>query len=127
MPRLLQWTGSLVSVAAILRVAEFGTLFQDIADCFAWAIRGTQCSLEMATGSGWLPAGRSGVDLTVQLDVPWNASEVFVNMDSAGLHKLDTESMPDVLGLRARGLGAAVIRVMTGQDSRSVRALVPDG
>ena len=30
-------------------------------------------SLEMATGSGRLPAGRSAVDVTVQLDVPWNA------------------------------------------------------
>ena len=114
-------TGSLVSVAANLRVAEFGTLFQDIVDCFAWAIRGTQCSLEMATGSGQLPAGRSGVYFTVQLDVPWNAPEVFVNMDSAGLHGLDTESMPDVLGLRVRQPGVAVICVMTG------RALVPDG
>ena len=45
-------TGSLVSVAPNLRVAEFGTLFQDIADCFAWAMRGTQSSLEMAIGSG---------------------------------------------------------------------------
>ena len=84
-----------------------------------WAICGT--------GSGRLPAGRSGVDFTVQLDVPWNALEVFVNMDSAGLHELNIESMPDVLGLRARQPGAAVIRVMTGLDSRSVRALVPDG
>ena len=45
-------TGSLVSVAANLRVADFGTLFLDIADSFAWAIRGTQCSLKMARGSG---------------------------------------------------------------------------
>ena len=61
----------------------------------------------------------------VKLDMPWNAPAVFVNMDSAGLHELDTESMP-VLG-RSRLPGAAVIRVMTGRDSRSVRALVPDG
>ena len=81
----------------------------------------------MATGSSRLPAGRSGVDFTVQLDVPWNAPEVFVNMDSAGLHGLDTESMPDVLGLRVRQPAVAVICVMTGRDSRSVRALVPDG
>ena len=120
-------TGSLASVTANLRVAEFDTLFQDIADCLARTIRGTQSSLEMATGSGRLPAGRSGVDFMLQLDVLWNAPEVFVNMDSAGLHELDIESMPDVLGLRARQLGAAVIRVMTGQDSLSFRALVPDG
>ena len=92
-----------------------------------WAICGTQSSLSIATGSGRLPTGRSGVDFTVQLDVPWNALEVFVNMDSAGLHELNIESMSDVLGLRARQPGVAVIRVMTGLDSRSVRALVPDG
>ena len=34
-------TWSLVSVAANLRVAEFGTLFLDIVDSFARAIRGT--------------------------------------------------------------------------------------
>ena len=42
-------TESLVSVTANLRMAEFGTLFKDIADCF-----GYPCSLEMATGSGRL-------------------------------------------------------------------------
>ena len=51
---------------------------------------------------------------------------MFVKMDSAGLHELDTESMPDVLGLRARQPGVAMICVMTGRDSRSVRALVPN-
>ena len=69
-------------------------------------------------------AGRFGVDFPVQLDVPWNGPEVFVNMEYAGLHELDIESMPDVLGLRARQPGAAVICVMTGRDS--VRALVTD-
>ena len=48
-------------------------------------------------------------------------------MESAGLHELNTKSMADVLGMRARQPGAAVICVMTGRDSRSVRALVPDG
>ena len=109
-------TGSLVSVAANLRLDEFDTLFQDIVDCFARAISGTQSSLENVTGSGRLPAGRSGVDFTVQLDVPWNAPEGFVNMNAG-----------PVLGLRARLLGAAVIRVMTGRDSWSVRVLFPDG
>ena len=45
-------TGSLIFVVAYLSLAEFGTLFQDIVDCLARAIRGTQCLLEMATGSG---------------------------------------------------------------------------
>ena len=77
--------------------------------------------------AGCQPASRSGVDLTAQLNVPWNAPEVLVNMESAGLYELDTESMPDVMGLRARQLGVAVIRVMTGRDSRRVWALVLDG
>ena len=51
----------------------------------------------MATGSGRLPAVRSGVDFTVQLDV-----------------------------LGARQSGAAVICVMTGRDIRSGQTLVPD-
>ena len=58
---------------------------------------------------------RSGVDFMVQLDMSWNAPEAFVNMDYAGLHELDIESMPDVLGIRARQPGVAVIRVMTGR------------
>ena len=101
-------TGSLVSVAVYLCMAEFGTIL----DCLARAIRGTQSSLEMATGNGQLLAGRSGVDFTVQLDVPWNAPEVFVNMEFAGLHELDIESMPDMLDLRARQPRAAVILVL---------------
>ena len=40
--------------------------------------------------AGCQPASRSGDDLTVQLDVPWNAPEVLVNMESAGLYELDS-------------------------------------
>ena len=98
-------------------MTEFDTLFQD------WD------SVFIRDGDRERPAaaGRSGVDFTVQLDVPWNSPEAFVTMDSAGLHELDIESMPNVLGLRARKPGVSVIRLMTGRDSRSVRALVPDG
>ena len=53
------------------------------------AISGTQTSLEMATGSGRLPTGRSGVDFTVQLDVPLNAPEAFPEVPVA---ELDTSS-----------------------------------
>ena len=49
-----------------------------------------------------------------------------VNLQSEGIYKLNTISLPDVLGLHVRQPGAAVIRVLTGRDSRSVRALVPD-
>ena len=100
-------TGSLVSVTANLRMAEFGTLFLDIVDSFARAICGTLCSVEMVTGSGRLPASRSGVDFTVQLGMPWNAPEVLVNLESARFFELDSESMPDVLGMRARQMRAA--------------------
>ena len=53
-----------------------------------------------------------GVDFRVNLDIPWN--------------ELNTVSLPDVLGLHAWRPGAALIRVLTGRDRRSVRALVPD-
>ena len=51
-------TESLVSVAAHLRVAEFVTLFLDIADSFAGAIRGTNCSRTRC------PGGRIGYIMT---------------------------------------------------------------
>ena len=35
-------------------------------------------------------------------------------------------TVPDVLGLYFRLPGAAVVKVLLGRDSRSVRALVPD-
>ena len=35
-------------------------------------------------------------------------------------------TVPDVLGLHFRLPGAAVVEVLPGRDSRSVRALVPD-
>ena len=46
-----------------------------------------------------------------------------ISLESDRIYELNTMSMPDVLGLRAR----AVIHVMTGWDSWSVRALVTDG
>ena len=60
----------------------------------------------------------------MQLQVSWNAPEVYVNLDSDGFYDLKT--VPDVLSLHARQPGAAVIKVLLGHDSRSVRALVLD-
>ena len=56
----------------------------------------------------------------------WNAPEVYVTLDSDGIYESQTTCVLDVLGLRARRLGVAVVKVMTGHDSRGVRVLVPD-
>ena len=39
---------------------------------------------------------------------------------------MDLDTVPDVIGLTGRRLGAAVCRILQGRDVRSVRALVPD-
>ena len=122
-------TGSLLSVASNCRLAGFGDLFLcvNVVNSFSRIIRCRQCASQRSTGSGRPPVDRSGVDFQVQLDVPRNAPEAFVNLESDGIYELNTTCLPDVLGLRARQLGTAVIRVMTGRHSRNVRALVPDG
>ena len=60
----------------------------------------------------------------MELQVPWNAPEAYVNLDSDGVYELQT--VPDVLGLHSRWPGAAVVRVLLGRDDRSACALVPD-
>ena len=65
----------------------------------------------MASGSG-RPLDRPGVVFRINHDIPWN--------------ELNTIGLPDVLGLHAWRPGTAVIQVLTGRDSRSVRALIPD-
>ena len=130
LPTVLQWAGLLAPPMSVrLRTVVFFWSGEKPRDRIWYFVPGycEQFCSGYPTGSGRLPAGRSGVDFTVQLDVPWHAPEVFVNMESAGLYELNTESMLDLLGLRARQPGVAVIHVMTGRDSRSVRALVPDG
>ena len=77
----------------------------------------------MATGSDSPTVSRSGVNFQVQIQVSWNALEVYVTLDSDSAYELKT--VPNVLGLHARQPGAAVIKVLLGRDSRSVRALVP--
>ena len=85
-----------------------------------------QLSLDsvMVTGGDTPADARSGINFDVVLEVPWNAPEAYVQLDSDGVYDLDT--VPDVLGLRGRHPEAAVVRVLLGRDSRSVRALVPD-
>ena len=55
----------------------------------------------MASGDSRPGADRSGVSFRNQLQVPWNAPESIVTLDSPGVVALDTSADPDVLGLRA--------------------------
>ena len=66
-------TGSLLSVAADRCLAGFGDLFLRLVNSSARTIRWEPCASEMATGSGRPPLDRSGVNLQVNIDVPWNA------------------------------------------------------
>ena len=79
---------------------------------------------EMAMGNDSPADGRSGVNFNIELQVSWNATETYVNLDSDGVY--EPKTVPDVLGLHARQPGAAIVKVLLGCDSRSVRALVPD-
>ena len=78
----------------------------------------------MAAGGGTPEDARSDVTFGVTLDVPWNAPEAYVQLDSVGL--FDLVMLPDVLGLTGRRPDPAVVCVTQGHDERSVRALVLD-
>ena len=67
---------------------------------------------------------RPGVMFNAELCIPWDAPEAVVDIDSAELISLG--SFPDKVGLFGRRKDAAVSRILMGQDSRSVRFLVPD-
>ena len=68
----------------------------------------------MATG-GVTPAdGRLGVTFDVELEVPWNAPEAYIQLDSEGVYDLAT--VPDVFGLRGRRPDAAAVKVLLGRD-----------
>ena len=53
-----------------------------------------------------------------------DAPEAVVDLQSEGV--VDLWSIPDVIGLAGRRLGAAECRVLQGRDVRSVRVLVLD-
>ena len=57
----------------------------------------------MATGNSQPEADRKGIDFKVHVQVPWNAPEAFVMLDSPGVLELDTTHVPDVLGLGLLG------------------------
>ena len=121
-------TGSLHFATSRCRLADFiaeGLVLCVLCEfllaivCRVFRILLWHCSdTEMATDD------RSGVNFDVELQVPWNALEAYVNLDSDGVYELQT--VPDVLGLHSRQPRAAVVRVLLGRDDHSVCALVPD-
>ena len=52
----------------------------------------------MASGSSPPGAYRKGIYFQVNVQIPWNAPEAFLTLDSPGLFVLDTAHIPDVLG-----------------------------
>ena len=78
----------------------------------------------MATDSAAAAGGRAGITFDVELVVPWDAPEAVIDFHSDGV--MDLGTIPDVIGLAGRQLGAAVCRILQGRDVRSARALVSD-
>ena len=68
----------------------------------------------MATDGDAPAEVRSGITFGVTLEVPWNAPEAYVQLDSDGVVDLDT--VPDVLGLTDLRPEVAVVRVLQGWD-----------
>ena len=98
-------------------------------DCIWVAGRGlffpeVNVTLVMATDSAAAAGGRAGNTFGVELVLPWDAPEAVVDLHSDGV--MDLETVPDVIGLTGRRLGAGVSRILQGRDVRSVRAVVPD-
>ena len=80
----------------------------------------------MAIGNSQPEADRKGLNFRVQVQIPWNAPEAFVMLDSPRVFVLDTACAPDVLGLRTRCPDAATVKVLKGRAQESVRVLIPD-
>ena len=67
---------------------------------------------------------RAGVTFGVELYVPWDASEMAIDLSSTGTVPL--RNVPDVFGMSGRHDSATDSRILQGRDARSVRVLVPD-
>ena len=81
------------------------------AECL-WLFFGDIVRLRWRRGAtAWWSAGPESIS-KIQLQVSRNAPEAYVTLDSNGAYELKTR--------------VAVIKVLLGRDSRSVRALVPD-
>ena len=79
----------------------------------------------MASSDSRAGADQNGVSFQVHVQVPWNAAESVVTLDSPGVVVLDTSHVPDVLGLRTRNADAELLRVLPGRAQDSVRVLIP--
>ena len=80
----------------------------------------------MATGNSQPEADRQGIDFRVYVQIPWNAPEAFMTLDSPGVFVLDAAYVPDILGLRTRYPDAEPVKVLQGRARESVCVLIPD-
>ena len=115
-------------LADLLGVGLIVCVSRDSTACLLFGVFRLFCDLVRLLG--WQQAvsrrlmPRSGVTFDVELEIPWNALEAYMQLDYGGVYDLAT--VPHVFGLRGRRPDAAVVRVLLGRDPRSVRALVPD-
>ena len=128
-------TGSLVFSAPVYCLAVYcaagfySWLLFGGTDCVWHAGGGLYCrrvrmDLSMATDGAAVVDGRDGITFGVELYVPWDTPEAVVDLQSEGV--VDLGSIPDVIGLTGRRLGAAECRVLQGRNVHSVHVLVPD-
>ena len=71
----------------------------------------------MATGNSQPGADRKGIDFEVHVQIPWNAPEAYVTLNSPEVFELDTDFLPHVLGLRTWHPDATPVRVLLGKCS----------
>ena len=67
---------------------------------------------------------RAGITFGVELYVPWDASEMAVDLSSA--RDVPLRNVPDVFGMIGRHDSATGSRVLQGRDARSIQVLIPD-
>ena len=65
-------------------------------------------------------------DFRVNVQIPWNAPEAVVILDSPGLFVLDTTYVPDVSGLRTQYPDAEPVKVIQVRAQECVCVLIPD-
>ena len=127
-------TGSLL-LAALVRhlAAEFRLCgLIECEDCF-WIVvcrtlrfdRHWRVTCVMAADRDTPLGARSGVTFDVTIEIPWNAPEAHIQLNSADVFDLES-SIQDIFGLCNRRPDAAGVRVTQGLDDRSVCVLVPD-
>ena len=83
----------------------------------------------MASGddhSDQAAGGLSGVTFQCELRTSWKPPKTYANLTSPGVVVLDTNVVPNVLGLSVFRADAALVRVLPGVSSNIVRVLVPD-